>query len=125
MNLFIFFTDLKNFCDDFCPVILNLAYLLALVPSSVDISKTSNISTNSEILSNESPNLWSSNKVKESSNKRFLERERERSSLTVQQYIITDMRANLLVLMYLAVISLGMKFLFFQKDSNFSLLLNK
>ena len=77
MNLFIFFTDLKNFCDDFCPVILNLAYLLALVPSSVDISKTSNISTNSEILNNESPNLWSSDKVKESSNKRFLERERE------------------------------------------------
>ena len=49
-NLFTFFTDLKNFCYDFPPDILNLANLLTLAPSSVDISKTSNISTNSEML---------------------------------------------------------------------------
>ena len=48
--------------------------MLAL--SVVDISNTSNISTNSEILSNESPNLSSSNKLKESSNEPFSDRER-------------------------------------------------
>ena len=56
-NLFTFFAELKNFSDDFSPDILNLINLLTLAPSSVDISKASNISTNSEILSNESPNL--------------------------------------------------------------------
>ena len=50
-NLFTFFTDLKNFCDEFSLDILNLANLLTLAPSSVDISKTSIISTNSEIFS--------------------------------------------------------------------------
>ena len=50
-NLFTFFTDLKNFCDNFSLDILNLANLLTLAPSSVDISKTSIISTNSEIFS--------------------------------------------------------------------------
>ena len=50
-----FFTDLKNVCDDFSPDILNLVNLLRLAPSSVDVSKTYNISTNStnsHILSN-------------------------------------------------------------------------
>ena len=36
------------------PDILNLVNLLTLSPSSVDVSKTSNISTNSDILINES-----------------------------------------------------------------------
>ena len=62
-NLFTFFTDLNNFYDNFSPDILNLVNLLMLVPSSVDVSKTPNISTNYDILSNESPNLSSSNKI--------------------------------------------------------------
>ena len=60
-NLFTFFTDLKNYCNDFSPDVLNLANLLTLAPSYVDISKTSNISTNFETLSNEIPNLSCSN----------------------------------------------------------------
>ena len=79
MNLFTLLTDLKNFCDDFSPDILNLANLLTLAPSSVYISNTSNISTNSEILSNEIPNLSSSNELKESSNEPSSERERGRA----------------------------------------------
>ena len=51
-NLFTFFTDLKSFWDDFPPNILSLANLLTLAPSSVDISKTFNVLTNSQILSN-------------------------------------------------------------------------
>ena len=51
--------------------IFNLVNLLTLGPSSVDINTTSNISTNSETLSNESPNLLRSNKLTESSNERF------------------------------------------------------
>ena len=62
----LFLTDLKNFCDTFSPDISNLANLLTSALSSVGISKTSNISTSSEILSNESPNLLSSNKLNES-----------------------------------------------------------
>ena len=53
---------------------------------------------------------------------------RDRSSLTVLLYAIIDTRENLLVLpllIYLAGISLGMKFHFFQKDSNLFLLLNE
>ena len=61
----------------FSPDILTLVNLLTLAPSSVDVSMTSNILTNSEILSNESPNLWSSNKFNENSNELFPERERE------------------------------------------------
>ena len=60
-NLFTFFTDLKNYCNDFSPDVLNLANLLTLAPSYVDISKTSNISTNFETLSNEIPNISCSN----------------------------------------------------------------
>ena len=123
-NLFTFFTDLNNFYDNFSPDILNLVNLLMLVPSSVDVSKTPNISTNYDILSNESPNLSSSNKISESSNKAFFG---ERSSLTVLLYAIIDMRKNLLVrtlLIYLGGIFLEIKFLFFQKDSNLFLLLN-
>ena len=60
----------------FSPDILTLVNLLTLAPSSVDVSMTSNILTNSEILSNESPNLWSSNKFNENSNELFPERER-------------------------------------------------
>ena len=59
-NLFTFFTDLENFCDNVSPDILNLVNLLTLAPSSVDVSKTSNISTNSDKMINESPNLSSS-----------------------------------------------------------------
>ena len=62
----LFLTDLKNFCDTSSPDISNLANLLMSALSSVGISKTSNISTSSEILSNESPNLLSSNKLNES-----------------------------------------------------------
>ena len=83
-NLFTFFTDLKNFCDDFSPDILNLVNLLTLAPSSVDVSKTSNISTNSDILSNESSNLSSFNKMNESSNELFSEREVQLNSATMQ-----------------------------------------
>ena len=83
-NLFTFFADLKNFCDNFSPHILNLANLLTSAPSFVGISKTSNISTNSEILSNESPNLLSSNKLNESSNKLFSEREVQFNSATIR-----------------------------------------
>ena len=77
-NLFTFFTDLNNFCDEFSPGILNLVNLLTLAPSSLDISNTSSISTNSDILSNESPNLLSSNKIIKSSSELFSEGERDR-----------------------------------------------
>ena len=83
-NLFTFFAELKNFCDDFSPDILNLVNLLTLVPSSVDISKASNISANSEILSNESPNLSPSNKLNESSNNCPLEKEVQLNSVTIR-----------------------------------------
>ena len=82
-SLFTSFTNLKNFCDDFSPDILNLANLLTLAPSSVDIGNMSNISTNSEILSNETLNLSSSNKLNESSNEFFLEREVQLYSTTI------------------------------------------
>ena len=52
---------------------------------------------------------------------------RKRSSLAVRLYVIIDMKENLsalTLLIYLAAISLRMKFLFFQKDSNLFLLLN-
>ena len=82
-NLFTFFKDLKYFCDDFSPDILNLVNLLTLAPSSVDVTKMSNISTNSDILSNESPNLRSSNKISESSKMLFSEREVQLDSATL------------------------------------------
>ena len=82
-NLFTFFTDLKNFCDEFSPDILNLVNLLTVAPSSIDASKTSNISTNSDMLSNESPNLSSCNKISESSNELFLETEVQLNSATI------------------------------------------
>ena len=124
MNLFTLLTDLKNFCDDFSPDILNLASLLTLAPSSVDISNTSNISTNSEILSNEIPNLSSSNKLKESSNEPSSEREVELNSATIHndryegKFVVTN------------VINLSSRYLskdeisFLSNDSNLSLLLN-
>ena len=67
-NLFTCFTNLNNFCDEFSPNVLSLVNLLTLAPSSIDVSKTSNISTNSDILSNKIPNLLSSHKISESSN---------------------------------------------------------
>ena len=79
-----FFAELKNFCEDFSPDILNLVNLLTLAPSFVDISKASNISTNSEILSNESPNLSPSNKLNESSNDCSLEKEVQLNSATIR-----------------------------------------
>ena len=45
-SLFTSFTNLKNFCDDFSPDILNLANLLTLALFSVDIDKTSKILKN-------------------------------------------------------------------------------
>ena len=83
-NLFTFFTDLKNFCDDFSPDILNLVNFLTLAFSSVDVSKTSNITTNSDILSNESPNLSSFNKISENSKEPFSEREVQLNSSTMR-----------------------------------------
>ena len=82
-NLYTFFTELKNFCDNFYPDILNLVNLLTLVPSSIDISKASNISINSEILSNESPNLSPSNEFNENSNDHSLEKEVQLNSATI------------------------------------------
>ena len=70
------FTDLNDFYDYQSPVILDLVNILTLGASSVDVSETSNVSTNSETLKNEIPNLLSSSKVNESPNERFLERER-------------------------------------------------
>ena len=67
-NLFTCFANLNNFCDKFSPHVLSLVNLLTLAPSSIDVSKTSNISTNSDILSNKIPNLLSSHKISESSN---------------------------------------------------------
>ena len=55
-----------------------------LAPFSVDISKASNISTNSEILSNESPNLLTSNKLNESSNDCSLEKEVQLNSASIR-----------------------------------------
>ena len=52
--------------------------------SCVDISKTSNISTSSEIWSNENPDLLSSNKLNKSSNELFLEREVQLNSATIR-----------------------------------------
>ena len=52
---------------------------------------------------------------------------KERSSLTVQQYVVIYMMETLLaltLLIYLAILSLRIKFLFSQKESNFSLLIN-
>ena len=112
-NLFTFSIDLKNFCYDFPPDILNLANLLTLAPS-VDISKTSNISTNSEMLKVLIYRLLI-NLMK------FLMSffRRKRSSLTVQQYVVVREKfLALTLLICLAVISLRIKFLFFQKDSN-------
>ena len=83
-NLFTFFTDLKNFCDHFSADILNLVNLLTLAPSSVDVSKTSNVSTNSDIMINESPNLSSSHKISESSNELFSERKVQLCSATIR-----------------------------------------
>ena len=83
-NKITFFTDLKNFCDSFSPDILNLVNLLTLAPTSVGVSNTSNISTNSDILSHESPNLSSSNKISESSNQLFSEREVQLNSATIR-----------------------------------------
>ena len=82
-NLFTFLTDLKNFCDEFSPDILNLVNLLTVAPSSIDASKTSNISTNSDMLSNESPNLSSCNKISESCNEFFLETDVQLNSATI------------------------------------------
>ena len=65
-----FFTDLKNFCDDF---LLNLVNLLTLAPSSVDVSKTPS----------ESPNLSSYYKINESSTGLLSEREVQLNSATI------------------------------------------
>ena len=65
----------------------NLANLLTLVPSTVDISKTPDISTNSEILSNESPNyglLTNLTKILMSFFRRETEREVQLNSATLQ-----------------------------------------
>ena len=55
-----------------------------LETSSVDVSKTSSTSTNSGILSSEIPNLSSSNKISESSNELFSEREVQLNSATIR-----------------------------------------
>ena len=61
MKGFLEFSNLFTyFCYNFFSDISNLANLLALTPSSIDISKTSNISTNFGILRNKSPNSPSS-----------------------------------------------------------------
>ena len=85
-NLFTFFTYPRNFFDDFSPDVLNLASLLTLAPSSIDISKTSDTSTNSQILSNESPNLFSSNTLNKSSKElSHLEEKISYSNLTKEE----------------------------------------
>ena len=73
-----------------------------LAPSSVDISKASNISTNSEILSNESPNLSPSNKLNESSNNCSLEKEVQLNSATIRnnRYEGIFVSANVINLIY-------------------------
>ena len=85
-SLFTFFTDIKNFCDDF-PDILNLANLLTLVPFFrwfALISETYLIfQTNSKVLSNDRPNLSHSDKLNESSNERVLERRVQFNSGTI------------------------------------------
>ena len=83
---------------DFSPGILNLVNLLTLGPSFIDISKTPNVSTNSEILSNESPNLSLSNKLNESSDERYLEKEVQLSSVTIYygRYEGTFVSANVI-----------------------------
>ena len=55
-----------------------------IAPSSVDVGKTSNISTNSDILRNESPILLSSTKINESSNELFSEREVQLNSAAMR-----------------------------------------
>ena len=82
-NLSTFFTDLKNFCYGFSPDILNLVNSLTLAPSSVDVSKTSKTSTNSDIMINESSNLSSSNKISKSCNELSSEREVQLDSATI------------------------------------------
>ena len=82
-NLFTFFTDLKNFWDDFSLDILNLVNFLTLGPSSVDISKTSNISTNPEILNYENNSSPSKN-LNKSYIERFLKKEVQLSSATIR-----------------------------------------
>ena len=62
---------------------LHLMNLWTLAPSSVDVSKTSNISTNSEILSNESPDLSSSDKLNKNSNELFSERQVQLNCATI------------------------------------------
>ena len=85
-------------------------------------------------MSNESPNLLSSNKIIKSSSELYSERERERERergrerkrdrQTDRQTDRQREREMLLMLLIdLAGISLEMKFLF-EKDSNLSLLLN-
>ena len=123
-NLFTFFTDLKNFCDDFSPDILNLVNLLTLASSSVNVSKVSIISTNSDLLSSGSPNLLFSNKINESSNELFTEREVQLTSAAIRNNRYEGKLIALTLSIYLAGISLRIKFLFFQKDVNLFLLLN-
>ena len=120
-NLFTFFTDLQYFCGDFSPDILNLINLLTLAPSSVHVSKTSNISTNFDILSNERL-LTKLTKVLMS----FFRR--EMSGLTVQLCIIIDMKENLSALINLpsqhfskdeiSLLSKGLKFVAVPKHIN-------
>ena len=71
-------TNLKNFCDNLFPDILNVVNLLTLAPSP-------NISTNSDILSNENPNLSSFNKINESYIELFSERKVQLNSGTIRK----------------------------------------
>ena len=117
-------TDLKNFCDDFSPDILNLVNLLTLASSSVNVSKVSIISTSPDLLSSGSPNLLFSNKINESSNELFTEREVQLTSAAIRNNRYEGKLIALTLSIYLVGISLRIKFLFFQKDVNLFLLLN-
>ena len=83
---------------DFFPGILNFVNLLTLGPSFIDFNKTHNVSTNSKILRNESPNLSLSNKLNESSDERYLEKEVRLGSVTIHygRYEGTFVSANVI-----------------------------
>ena len=105
----------------FLRIFKNLINLLTLAPSSVHVSKTSNISTNFDILSNERL-LTKLTKVLMS----FFRR--EMSGLTVQLCIIIDMKENLSALINLpsqhfskdeiSLLSKGLKFVAVPKHIN-------
>ena len=73
---------------DFFPGILNFVNLLTLGPSFIDFNKTHNVSTNSEMLRNESPR----------GNERYLEKEVQLSSVTIHygRYEGTFVSANVI-----------------------------